>query len=192
MKFSSNNSADIRKYFEKTYIKLKELGDKILWVERVRNEGIECIDIHGDVVEVLLDHEVEYDMEYTLPHRGCFLYCGKVAMLQRVPSRQWKKGISTENTRIIWADTARQVTMGFEALEAFSSKPAYTQLAHALCAPSSSVLSQRAWYSPEKQALFLDSKKIGVFSKGTLSVPKMFQMEVEKLRQCTQVEIKYA
>ena len=42
MIFSPSNAHDVKKYFESTFVKFKELGEQILYIDRVTLDNVLC------------------------------------------------------------------------------------------------------------------------------------------------------
>lgn len=191
MIFSPSNANDVKKYFEGTFVKFKELGEQILYIDRVTSENVLCHDGKDNVFELVLDQEAPYEMQYSLPHRGMFEYMDSVFQLQRIPARQWKKGITGDNTRIIRMTDNKPMTIGFELLEAFTNKPAYTHISRALLDKEMQkrpaiALSCRMWYMPKKNLIYADSKPVAYFDPkqktiGFSDSSKMFSHEINTL-----------
>lgn len=109
MKFSSENSRDIEKYFHGTWIKLPvdpEAGhcdpDTLVRIEQVTKRSV--IGMSDDdtryVVYLSEDPELAFNVDYILPHKSYFLKDGYAHLLLRVPARQYKRGVCEENTHV--------------------------------------------------------------------------------------------
>lgn len=175
MIFVPSNSDDIRRYYEGTYVKLQEFGDKLFYLRKVRSDAngdMEVLleDSDGETLVILLEEDAPYNMNFTLPHRAMFQYGGSAYILQRIPARQYKRGINTENTRIVDAFSGKVSDLSFKRLEAFVSKAAYSSVNEALYEKKNAktigvVLSQRiAFYCPQ-QVFYLDGIPFAMFNR---------------------------
>ena len=86
MIFSPSNASDVKKYFVGTFVKFKELGEQILYIDRVTSDNVLCHDGNDNVFELVLDQDAPYEMQYSLPHRGMFEHMDSVFQLQRIPA----------------------------------------------------------------------------------------------------------
>lgn len=191
MKFCASNSPDIRKYFENTFVKFAELGDKILFINRVR-ESVLANDAEGNIYEVLLDDDLPYEMNYKLPHRGLFVYNNDVHILTRIPARQYKRGLCGDNTSIRNVMSGKAIRVDFNTLTAFTDKPAYLSLQEALFGKHvgknpSVLLSSRIWYSPTKQTFYIGNVPVAQFNRENKKIffpfacGKLFEPELRAL-----------
>lgn len=178
MKFCPSTAADIQKYFRNSYVKFTELGDKLLYVHKVDNDEVFCLDKNDDVFVVELREDEPYEMSYTLPHRGLFLYNGGLYQLRRVPARQWRRGICNDNTVIQNMLTGKNHPISFDILEAFTEKPVYQQLSS--WKGENLLLSQR-FAILQTGAIFCDRLRIGNLEEGVAKVLPLFVQEVQKV-----------
>lgn len=197
MKFSPSNVDDIRRYFERTYCKLPEHGDKLFYLEEVvgTDEGweVRLKDSNQDVYAILLEEEVPYEMNFALPHRALFPFKNSVLLLERIPARQYKRGINGDNTRLIDVFSGKAVALDFKKLEAFIQKSKYSSVNEALFAKRGTAvvglaLSQRiSFYCPE-QLFYVDLVPFAKYNREkNIIVPvsdrayQLFASELKKL-----------
>lgn len=197
MKFSPSNVDDIRRYYERTFCKLPEHGDKLFFLEVVvgTDEGweVRLKDSNQDVYAILLEEEAPYEMNFALPHRALFPFKNSVLLLERIPARQYKRGIGTENTRLVDVFSGKQVTLDFKKLEAFVSKSNYSSVNEALFAKRGMTVvgvalsSRVSFYCPD-QVFYVDTVPFAKYNREkNLILPvadsayKLFSTELKKL-----------
>ena len=93
---TADNWKDVRKYYEHTYILVPEYDEEqAVYVDVVTPEGIKVKTESGEKGFL----ETPYNIVNPLTLRREWFQCGDRALLvQRIPARMWRKGISSENT----------------------------------------------------------------------------------------------
>ena len=176
MQFTSENWHDIERYYNKTYIKLGEYGDKLFYISSVSPHEIMGTTEDGELFKIKL-HDTPYEVNYLLPHKGVFQLGNKSALLYRIPAKQYKRGLCSENTRVTYIDGSGEFnhpTMGFETLKQYVTKQAYPSLETAMkneCGLISVALSPFLTYVPKGHMLMIYNTKVAKLSKG------VFRME---------------
>lgn len=166
-------SADIERYYRNTYVKFKGFGDLLFYIQRVTPENITGVDENGDDFVLTLSEDAPYQLDYILPNRALFQYKDRVAMLQRIPARQYKRGLCPENVRIIRPGVAEssnggQIDISFDSLKVFVNKPQYRTLKEAVYSKTRDkevALTPRAWFSRLNQALYFDRAGVAAFNR---------------------------
>lgn len=199
MNFSTQNVDDIRRYYEKTYCKLKEFGDKLWFLQKIETtpDGYEVrlVDSDNETWVILLDNEEPYHMDFALPHKAMFNFRNTVFQLQRIPARQYKRGIHPENTQLIEIFTGKSLTLDFKRLESFINKQAYISLNEAIFGKRGSTvvgmaLSPRMAWNALNQMVFVDNVGVAVYDRaanklktpdGMANAYKLFKPEVQAL-----------
>ncbi len=188
MKFAPSTYADIRKYFDSTYAKFAELGEKLLFIQRIREDAITAIDSAGDVYELVLEEDAPYEMTYTLPHRALFAHKGRAYMLQRIPARQYQRGINTSNTQIISVPDGKKMPLTWELLDSFTNKQDYQTLADAVFGKfakevTTVPLSQRSMFDRRMQHIYFDRQAVATLDRDAkkVRVVSLFKEEVEEM-----------
>jgi hypothetical protein len=123
---NQHNTEDIKKYFQHTYVKFKETGDQIWYIGHVDHDKIVCNDKNKE--EVAIDLEIGYQIEFILPRKAVFQYGSQCVMLNRIPARQWKKGLSKQNTEfnvLGYDGTWTKKNFDIDWIEAYVNKPSY-------------------------------------------------------------------
>jgi len=190
MIFTSSNYEDIARYYRNTYVKFKEMGDKLFFIRRVDGYSVTGQDEDGQEFELFLSDEHPYEVDYILPRKSFFQYGKRAALLQRIPAKQYQRGISSGNTSVVSLNNQGGVAkheIGFETLRPFVTKQKYLALDEAIQNKArniSVVLSPRFAYIPAVKFLFVDTKPVASVDLKektiTLSHP-IFKNEVEQL-----------
>lgn len=196
MLLTYQNKSDIDKYYRNTYVKLTNYAeynpdtpfdpDTLFFIEKVKDDGIYGKTQNGEMFEVKFDEEDPLELAYPLPHKSYFQYAGMACMLARVPARQYKRGISHENTKIVALKengTIGNVSVGFEPLSVYVKKPMFTRLSVAKHQSDRSVsLSPRMAFVPLMQQMYVDHTPVAVLSENKIKLIKsVFKPEIEAL-----------
>ena len=194
MIFVPSAHKDIDRYYRGTYVKFREHGDKLFYINRVypdRIEGImEDLDETGQNREfvVHLYEEHPYEVDYILPNKAAFQYGKRACLLRRIPAQQYQRGLCDKNTQIVSIDKAgssRASELGFSLLKAFVEKQAYPSLNEAVANKmknDSTALSSRMVYIPSSRTICADNISVATLSVGTKSISLLhpvFRNEVE-------------
>ena len=166
MFFTSSNWQDIDKYYSGTYVKFKEHGDRLFYIKNVDPNSITGIDEDEQVFELYLHDSHPYEIDYILPSRAIFQYGKKVVMLQRNPARQYKRGLCSNNVRVIDLYTGDTMPIGFNVLKAFVNKQKYYSIDDAVKKKyklNSYALSPRFSYHAGQCTFKVDTKTVGVY-----------------------------
>lgn len=196
MLLTYQNKTDIDKYYRNTFVKLSNYAeynpdtpfdpDTLFFINKVKDDGIYGTIQNGDAFEVKFDDEEPLDLSYPLPHKSLFQYAGMACMLARIPARQYKRGISHENTKIIALKAngaIGTVSVGFESLSVYVKKPSFSRLSVACQQESGSVsLSPRMAYVPFTKQIYIDAVPIAILAGSKLQLIKpVFKSEIEAL-----------
>lgn len=189
MQLIPENWQDIKRYYLGTYVKFKEHGDELFHISHVSPEAVKGTYQQGKEEFILsLDSSVPYNLEFKLPHKAVFQYRDRALMLFRVPARQYYRGISPENTKIINAMTGEPLELTWATLSAFVNKQAYYSLKEAMELSTkkrmqSMALNNRMCYVPEHRRILLDNKVIAFVEPtiGKIKTPPVFIEDVRKL-----------
>lgn len=189
MKCSNSNWADVRKYYEDTYVKLKETGDQLWYVRAVTSAGVSFYSLDKEEACYKFS-EGKCSIEYALPHKTTFQAGGQAYHLTRIPARMWKKGLSEKNTafKMLGSQGWLSVQVEMQMYNAFVNKPSYLSYKDALQGIKegdliSAALSPRMALSKNKK-LYVDTKPIGrvfVSKKQVVLGTRLFVSEVSEL-----------
>lgn len=184
---TSSNADDIRRYFQGTYVKFREFGDTLFYIQEVNSERIWGQDENQDDFVVYLSNQHPYSLDYVLPNRAVFQYSNRVAMLQRIPARQYRRGLSEDNTKMFFPSSGTVLDINFTTLKKFVRKTSYRSLKEALFGKGKDkeiALNSRMWFNRNSQTLMCDVFPIGVFDRANssfLAVPSILKQDVEAL-----------
>jgi len=194
MQFIPSAWRDIDRYYRDTWVKFQEFGDRLFYINNVSAETVTGKDQDGDEFVVYLTEELPYTLSYVLPHRAVFQYKGDAFILQRMPARQYKRGLSSENTMVKRVNDGKQVDLRTEYLIAYVNKQPSTTLRSALFDSTknkSCVLGGRFSYDRLGQYLLVDSKPIARFYRDNLTFRglSLFRTELEELIRVDPFEV---
>lgn len=191
MRIDHTNWDDAKRYFQGTYIKCKETGERLLYVSGVDSEMM-VLSPYGDSDEEFgLKLINGYDINFMLPGRAMFQGPTAAFLLSRIPQRMWQKGISNKNTQF----TKLLATLGWrnagfspEMLENFVNKPVYFNFNEALNEfklrgeLESVALSSRVAMA-KNGIIYIDYVNVGTYNKETNEVvlKKFFVPDIEEL-----------
>lgn len=185
---------DFKKYYLNTYIKLKETGDNLYWVDRVDEEYTTLLSME-DSEKILLSHENGYNVDFILPRKASFLHKNVLYHLARTPARQWKKGICKENTTCAYLAHTGKWTSG-ELTNNVITSYCQKNIFFPLESINSSTFGNRfalpidTRFSLDKTGkLWLDMNFIGEINitTRTIKINKIFQYEVENIFDLTKI-----
>lgn len=189
MQFIPENRDDIGRYYRGTYVKFRETGDALFYVKHVGEDKVSGVGSEGTPFELLLHADFPYEVDYILPRKSYFQYGQYACLLQRIPAKQYQRGISEGNTVIQTLGNGNgQVGITFDSLGAFVAKQAFLSLSQALEEKdkTSVVLSPRLGFICATRKIFADTKAIGqvkLKEKTIQSYHKLFRPELEALAQ---------
>lgn len=127
MIFHRSNYEDIKRYFNNTIIKLPEIsGDRLWQIISISPEEVHLEDVDG--VEVYIDLNEEYEVDYPLPGRTVYQAADRACILVRKPAKQYYRGLHKENTGLSYfnADGGLSAfSWSLSTLQQFVDKPAY-------------------------------------------------------------------
>lgn len=183
MDFVHSNWRDIQKYYENTYVKFSEFGDKLFYINYVGPDKVAGVDDENTAFELFLSDSAPYTVNYLLPHKAVFQWKDSVYLLQRIPARQYRRGLCSDNTMITNVTTGTRLDIGFNSLKAFVGKPSYSSFSNAFNTKAKTkavALSSRMSYLRSGYIL-IDSHKIAQFDYNTkkiLMLHKIFLPEI--------------
>lgn len=198
MQFNTNNWEDIQRYYRHTYVKFKETGDTLFYVRDVRPDKVTGTDQDGTEFALHLNEDDPYEVDYVLPNKSYFQYAKRACMLQRIPAKQYRRGICSDNVRITGLSKTGglvAIELSFDTLKAFVSKQAFPSMRTVLMQkskPLSIAMSPRFAFVPEGGFLFCDQTCVAQIDKKTKKVNilhPIFKPEIEKLIDGADLEI---
>jgi hypothetical protein len=167
MLFIPENQQDIAKYFRQTFLKFKPspgdnwTGDTLFFIDNVDKYQITGRVDDGREFKLYLSDAHPYEVEYILPHKSFFQLDDTAVLLERVPARQYFRGVTTDNTNLHYRkndDTIGTLELSFKNLKAFVSKQKFFTLSEAMAQRKvkSCVLNSRMMVVPENRQIYVD------------------------------------
>jgi len=176
MMFTESNHNDIERYYHQTWVKLPEFGDKLFFIQNVYSNKVTGIDENGDYFELLLDDDYPYAVDYVLPHKAIFQWKDRAVMLQRIPARQYRRGLSTGNTQVVQCDDGERIALSTNLLKAFVEKQRFSPFSMAFNAKGkirSIALSPRMWFQRSSGYICIDFQRVAKFDYETKKITMM-------------------
>ncbi|MFZ2190121.1 MAG: hypothetical protein WAV48_05035 [Candidatus Magasanikiibacteriota bacterium] len=195
MLFIPENRDDINRYYRGTFVKFRETGDALFYVKHVGEDKVSGTGSDGTPFELLLHADFPYEVDYILPKKSFFQYGPYACLLQRIPAKQYQRGISEANTLVQMLGNGNGVvSLTFETLQAFVAKQAFLSLSQALEEKdkTSVVLSPRLGLVCATRKIFADMKAIGqvkLKENKIQSYHKIFKPELEQLALGTHFKV---
>lgn len=186
MIISRENIDDIQRYYQDTYVKLKEYGDKLFYIYSVGPQGVLFKDETGE--EGILYIDTPYDLDYVLPHRAVFQHKMYAVSLSRHPARQYKRGLSGDNCRIfaLTNDGWGPYSLTWEYLNSFTTKMPYVPLLDAMKGKYiSAALSNRFSWRKADQSLWCDNIHIGYINHNVIDCSPVIRPELMEVLATT-------
>ena len=198
MIFNSTNHDDINRYYRNTFVKFKETGDALYYIRSVNSEVVRGTDQHGTEFELWLSDEHPYEVDYILPNKSFFQNKKRACMLSRIPAKQYQRGLSTNNTRIVCMNRSggsQNMDLSFDVLSEFVNKQAFPSLAKAILNKAkdhSIVLSPRFAYVPDIRSIYADHTivaEVNVDEKRIFVKHPIFRPEIEELADGSEYKV---
>jgi len=186
MKCTQENWRDIQKYYQGTFVKFKEFGEVLHFINRVDPAGIVGTDADKEEFIVHLHDDQPYSFEYILPYKAVFQHGGDAYLLQRIPARQYKRGLCQENTSITKVASGERQSVNWALLGSFTTKQRYLTLNEAIFGKGKQrtvALNRRMSYSKTYNYLYVDCKVIAIVDpdKKAIACNKLFLDELREL-----------
>ena len=196
MLFSSQNCKDIERYFHGTWIKLPvdaEAGhldpDLLIRVDRVNRDYVQGIgeDDSRYVIHLSGDPELAFNVDYILPHKSYFVHNNNACLLTRVPARQYKRGLCSENTEVYQLTSKEgfnKLEITVDLLKSYTRKPAFSTLAEVAQGGKSSFALAPRFAIALDGNIFCDTTRIGRFNPKERVIytrHKLFETDLKKL-----------
>jgi hypothetical protein len=128
MIFHRSNYEDIKRYYSNTIIKLPAVsGDRLWQIVSMNMDEVKLVDVDG--MEIYIDLNEEYEVEYPLPGRVVYQTSeGRAALLHRRPAKQYYRGLHKENTSLscyLGDGSLTCLSWNLQSLQEFVDKPCY-------------------------------------------------------------------
>jgi hypothetical protein len=190
MIFTSAVYEDISRYYRNTYVKFKEHGDRLFFIRAVGPDSVRGTDEEGTEFVIHLDDEHPYEVDYILPRKSLFQYGKRSCMLQRIPAKQYQRGLSNGNTSIQSLNKMGGLAkhdIGFDVLKCYVAKQAYPSMDVTIANKArniSTAMSQRISYVHDCRGFFVDNVAVATLDKPSRSINmlhKVFTKELQEL-----------
>jgi len=196
MLFIPETAEDIIRYYKNTFVKFKETGDTLFYIKQVKDSVVHGISQDGTPFELYLSSAHPYEVDYVLPRKSYFQYGPHACLLQRVPAKQYQRGISQNNVSLnALRSNGGQADMGldFSILMAFVSKQVFVNLDMAVNSTHTSVvLAPRFAFVPSTRKVYADFLCVGQLltkRKHLKCFHNVFRPELEKLVLDTEYKV---
>lgn len=189
MQFVPSARADIQKYYLNTFLKFKETGDLLLHLTGVDQMAITGQVEDGRDFKLYMSEDDPYEVDYILPHKSFFQYGHQAVMLQRIPARQYFRGISPENTQVVFKVPGRaeleKLPLNFEVLKAFVQKQKFSMLSEAIEKKDhqSVAMGPRIMYMGGNKTIYIDFHpiaKVATDNKHLVVIAPVFKENLEE------------
>lgn len=197
MQLTHENRSDIDKYYRNTFVKFSGYAmynedfpfdpDTLFYIQSVKEDHIAGIIEDETPFEIFFDDEDPIELKYPLPHKSFFQRDKTAVLLQRIPARQYKRGITAENTSLwsVRADgTCSSQPISFKLLQAYVKKQQWYPLRKAMdkMSWSSVALHPRFAYVPAKGTILADATIVAQVGSGVIKMVKpCFKSEIVQL-----------
>ena len=155
---------DIRKYYEGSYVKVAEFGDKFVYIHKVCKDAVFFNDSENNEGVIHLNEAAPYSLETILPHKTMFTLENKCYLLSRIPQRQYHRGLTQHNCQVsvLGASGWGPAAINYRVLAGYVNKPAYPPLDEAITLSAGSVaLSARFAYHVTQKTIYCDTLVVG-------------------------------
>ena len=186
MEFTSSNYQDIDRYFQGTYVKFDEFGDRLFFIEQVTPTAVHGRDEDGTVFELALDNSIPYSVNYILPHKAVFQYKDNAHIMQRIPARQYRRGLCSNNCQVVNLGTGSKVELTFSLLKAFVTKQQYFSFHKAFNAKGklkTVALSSRMSFLRPTGGIFVDMTQVATFDYETKKITMLYKEFLPEIMQ---------
>ena len=186
MELISSNSSDIQKYYEGSYVKLREFGDKLFLINKVTREAVYFTDANGDEGIIYLHDSCPYTLNMVLPNKAMYQVDQHCYLLQRFPARQYHRGITTNNCTIKFLQSGGwgATTLSFATLTGYVNKPVYRSLEDIIESRTSGseAINSRFAYQANGKKIWCDTKSVATVNTKlkTIACNKLLIPELER------------
>lgn len=186
MELTSSNSSDIQKYYEGSYVKLREFGDKLFLIHKVTRECVYFTDATGEEGVIYLHDSCPYTLNMVLPNKAMYQVDQQCHLLQRIPARQYHRGITSSNCmiKVLGANGWLNSSLSFSSLTGYVNKPVYRPLDQIIetCISGSEAITSRFAYQAVGKKIWCDTRAIGTVNTKlkTIACNKLLLPELER------------
>lgn len=186
MMLIASNASDIQKYYESSYVKLRDFGDQVFLINKVTREGVYFSTAAGEEGIIYLEDSAPYNLDMVLPNKALFQLGNYCYSLARIPARQYHRGITPQNCQIsrLEGEGWRKQSLSFTNLQGYMSKPTYRPFADVVATcKQSEALSDRFAYQASNKRLWCDSTIVGTVNPAlkTVACNPLLVLEVSRI-----------
>jgi hypothetical protein len=192
MFFTPENAQDIDKYFRNSFLKFKDTGDTLAYITSVDKNTVTGTLEDGREFKLYLAKEAPYEVDYVLPHKSFFQFQDHAVLLERVPAKQFHRGLTDENTQLSSRNAngdVKRIGLSWDALKAFVNKQKFFTLSEALESKNQScVLCSRMMLTPTSKTIFVDFAPVAKVlpSQRIRMLVPVFREEIEDFLKTSQ------
>ena len=168
MELTSSNWGDIQKYYENSFVKLREFGDRIFYIDKVNRDEVHFHDMNEEAGVIYLHDAVPYTLDMVLPNKAVYQMGDEAYLLARIPARQYHRGITTGNCKIsrLRSTGFTSANLSFATLQGYANKPIYRPLEDVIGrSTGSEAISSRFAYNSANKSIYCDTKVVAVVDK---------------------------
>lgn len=199
MLFCPQNTDDISRYYRNTYVKFKEFNDDLFFIQTVERRRVTGLHQDGEEFELFYSDDRPYEVDYVIPHKSFFQYKNRACLLQRIPAKQYQRGMSSQNTQVISLSRTGGIgnmELSFDLLKAYVGKKEFPSFDKGVTSKGRMVsvaLSPRFAYCPEARVIAVDTTMIAHVNHPDHQVvvyDKIFVPEIKELAAGSIFEVK--
>jgi hypothetical protein len=196
--FTPDNYNDIVRYYQRTYVKFKEMGDILYYISKVTPECVYGYSEDETPFELYLNSQYPFEVSYVLPNKAYYQLGTRAVLLQRVPAKQYQRGIGPGNVGLrglTHTGEFMNLGVGFDTLKPFVTKQAYMPFHLAIKNKEkyiSYALNSRIAYATRLRKLYVDDVAVGevVHKEKTVLLHRpIFRAEIEALLHNTTFKV---
>lgn len=187
MELMSANWPDIAKYYQSTFVLLKEVPDQYIYINKVSPREVLFTDADGKEGVIYLHDAHPYTLDMVLPSKTLYQMGKHAFLITRIPARQYHRGIGIDNAKVLKLESTgwKSVSLSFDVLKGQLTTIPYKSLEASINDPVniSEVLSKRFCYRSHDKSIFCDLTCIGDVLKKTrtINVKRLFVPNIQRL-----------
>jgi hypothetical protein len=194
MLFIPENQNDIAKYFRQSFLKFKPSEgdewnpDTLFFIDNVDRFIVTGKVDDGREFKIYLSNDHPYVVDYILPHKSFFQYGDHAVLLERVPARQYFRGITCENTALHYRKpdgTIANQDLSFKTLQAYVKKQKFFTIQEALAQRKvkSCVMNSRMMIVPDTRSIYVDFTEIAKVEPDNKTIKMTAPLFLPELRR---------
>jgi hypothetical protein len=165
-------------------------GDELFYIRNVDAFKVTGEHESGEEFELYYSENNPVDVQFVIPRKSYFQYKNRACLLQRIPAKQYHRGMCSENTIIGSLGRTGSVTnhdLGFDLLKAYVAKQAWPTFDKAVTSKGkllSVAMSPRFAYVPETKHIYVDHLPVARVehpTKQVVVISQVFRPELETM-----------